>query len=119
MKMKVVLVALVGVVAVSVSAFADDVADGAALFNAKGCVACHSVDGSPRVGPSMKGVFGKVEKVMVGGVEQTITVDDAYVKESILSPMAKVVVSFPPAMPPQSLSEADVSKLIAYIKSLK
>lgn len=46
--------------------------------------------------------------------------DDAYLRESILQPMAKVVKGYPPAMPTFAgqLSEDQVMSLIAYIKSL-
>lgn len=88
---------------------------GAALYKAKGCNACHSVDGSKLVGPSFKGLYGKTEATSAGDV----TVDDAYLKESYLQPMAKVVNGFPPAMPPQTLTDLEVESLTLYIKSLK
>ena len=46
--------------------------------------------------------------------------DDAYLRESILTPMAKTVKGYPPAMPTfqGQLTEEQVMALIAYIKSL-
>lgn len=87
-------------------------------FETKGCVACHSVDGSPKVGPSLKGVFGhKVE--LVDG--KTVDADENYIRESIELPAAKVVKGFPPSMPTFKglLSEEEMNAVIAYIKSLK
>jgi mono/diheme cytochrome c family protein len=88
---------------------------GQALFKAKGCNACHSIDGTRLVGPSFKGVYGKTENTSAGDV----TVDDAYIKESMLTPMAKVVTGYPPAMPPQTLNDIEIESLTLFIASLK
>lgn len=88
---------------------------GAQLFKAKGCNACHSLDGSKLVGPSFKGLYGKKESTSAGEVD----VDDAYLKESMLSPMAKIVTGYPPAMPPLPLDEIEVKSLSLFIASLK
>jgi mono/diheme cytochrome c family protein len=89
---------------------------GAALYKAKGCNACHSLDGSRLVGPSFKGVWGRAEKITGNG---EITVDEAYVKESLLTPLAKVVEGFPPAMPPQVLTDVEVQSIIMFLKEQK
>lgn len=88
---------------------------GAALYKAKGCNACHSVDGSKLVGPSFKGLWGKTESTSAGDV----VVDDAYFKESVLQPMAKVVNGYPPAMPPQTLTDIEIQSLALYLQTLK
>lgn len=88
---------------------------GEQLFKAKGCNACHTVDGTKLVGPSMKGLYGKKESTSAGDVD----VDDAYLKESMLTPMAKIVTGFPPAMPPQVLDDVEIKSLSLYIATLK
>ena len=94
---------------------------GEALYTLKGCIGCHSVDGSPRTGPSFKGLFGRTEKTDKGDV----VVDDAYLTESMKQPGAKIVAGFPPAMPAvfgspaAELTDDEVANLIAYIKTLK
>jgi mono/diheme cytochrome c family protein len=88
---------------------------GEALFKAKTCVACHSLDGSRLVGPSFKGAFGRTEKTNLGDV----VVDEAYLKESMLTPQAKIVEGFPPAMPPMQLDDIEVQSLILFIKAQK
>ncbi|MBI4815999.1 MAG: c-type cytochrome [Deltaproteobacteria bacterium] len=88
---------------------------GQKLFLAKGCNACHSLDGNRLVGPSFKGLYGKTEPTSAGDV----AVDDAYLKESMLQPMAKVVTGYPPAMPPLPLTDLEVQSLILYIQTLK
>jgi cytochrome c oxidase subunit 2 len=68
-------------------------------------------------GPVLKGLFGK-PILLTGG--QTVTMDDAYIRESILNPQAKVVAGFQPVMPTfQGLvTEEQLLQLIAYEKSL-
>jgi cytochrome c oxidase subunit 2 len=65
----------------------------------------------------LKGAFGKPVVLQSG---QTVTMDDAYVRESILNPQAKIVAGFQPMMPTfQGLvTEEQLLQLIAYVKSL-
>ena len=91
---------------------------GERLFVKKACVTCHSIDGSKNVGPTFLGLFGRSE-VMKSG--QTITVDENYLRESMLNPNAKVVVGYEPIMPTFQgiLKNVDIDGLIAYIKTLE
>lgn len=89
---------------------------GKRVFEEKGCVACHSVDGSPRVGPTMKGLWGKQERLEDGSI---ISVDEPYVRESILKPAAKLTAGFPNVMPPIPLDEGEMQALVAYLQSLR
>lgn len=88
---------------------------GKKLYKGKGCNACHSVDGAKIVGPTFKGLWGKAEKTSVGEV----TVDLAYVTESIREPMKKVVDGYPPAMPPQQVTDVEAQSIAMFIESLK
>jgi mono/diheme cytochrome c family protein len=90
-------------------------ANGALLYKAKGCNACHSIDGTRIVGPSLKGIYGTIASTSAGDV----TVDDAYLKESYLNPMAKIVTGYPPAMPPQVLKDLEIQSLSLFIASIK
>jgi cytochrome c oxidase subunit 2 len=92
---------------------------GAQLYQEKGCVACHSIDGSQRAGPSFKGLFGKKEKVLTDGKERTVVVGEAYIRKYIMEPNVDIVVGYPPIMPPQKLTEDELNELISYIKELK
>ncbi|HET6349641.1 MAG TPA: cytochrome c oxidase subunit II [Candidatus Krumholzibacteria bacterium] len=94
---------------------------GEQLAKSKGCVACHSSDGSKLVGPSYKGLYGTKQTVVTGGTEREITVDDAYIKKSMLEPAADVVKGFQPLMPSQQglVTDGEIKALTAYIKSLK
>jgi cytochrome c oxidase subunit 2 len=91
---------------------------GKALFTTKTCVTCHSVDGSPKVGPTLKGVFGSKVELADGS---TVTADENYIRESIEKPNAKVVKGSQPVMPTFQglINETELNALIAYIKSLK
>jgi cytochrome c oxidase subunit 2 len=88
---------------------------GRLLAQSRGCVACHSVDGSAGVGPSWKGLYGRPETMADGA---TVKADDAYLRQSITDPKARVVRGFAPVMPQQQFSDADLDALLAYIKSL-
>ncbi|HEU4385545.1 MAG TPA: c-type cytochrome [Anaeromyxobacteraceae bacterium] len=82
---------------------------------AKGCLACHSLDGTPRVGPSFKGLWGREEKLADG---TSVRVDENYLRESVLKPGAKVVAGFQNVMPPVPLEERELQGFIAYLQSL-
>lgn len=91
---------------------------GQQLYRSKACVTCHTIDGSRLVGPSFKGRFGATE-VMSDG--QQLTIDENYIRESILNPRAKVVAGYDPVMPSYqgTLTAKQIDALIAYIKSLQ
>lgn len=91
---------------------------GKKLYEKKGCNACHTVDGSPRVGPSFFKQFGTTISLSDGS---KIPVDENYIRESLMSPAAKARPGYPPSMPSfeGQLKEAEVKGLIEYIKSLK
>ena len=91
------------------------VAQGQALAQSKGCVACHTVDGGPRVGPTWKGLYGKTETMQDGS---TALVDEAYLQSFIRNPQARSVKGFAPVMPKIELSEDELAALVAYIRSL-
>jgi cytochrome c oxidase subunit 2 len=92
-------------------------ASGAQLFVDLQCASCHRTGPEPARCPQLGGLFGQSVQLASG---QQITADDAYIRESILRPAAKVVAGFQPVMPPYEnrLSEEEVLELIAYIKSL-
>jgi cytochrome c oxidase subunit 2 len=90
---------------------------GEGIFRAQGCGTCHRADGSGQ-GPALAGVFGKPVTLASG---ETVIADEGYLRESIVSPQAKMVAGYQPVMPTFQglLSEEDVMRLIAYVKSLK
>ena len=90
--------------------------NGAKLFQDLACSNCHKADGSGRC-PSLVGLFGRDVKLSDGKI---VKADEAYIRESILQPNAKIVAGFQPVMPTfQGLvTEEGVLSLIEYVKSL-
>ena len=91
---------------------------GEQLYRTKACITCHSVDGTANQGPTWKGIFGKTEKLADGS---NVTIDENYIRESILNPMAKITAGYQPIMPTFQgiLNDRDIDALIAYIKTLE
>lgn len=90
---------------------------GADLYRTKACVTCHSLDKSPQEGPSFLGRYG-TEVLMSDG--SRVTIDENYLRESILEPRAKLANGFQPVMPTYQgiLKQRQVDALVAYIKAL-
>ncbi|HKJ46101.1 MAG TPA: cytochrome c oxidase subunit II [Balneolales bacterium] len=91
---------------------------GKELYQKNGCNSCHSLDGSKGVGPSWKGVFGSKVTLSDG---KTVTVDENYIRESILNPGAKIVKGYNNVMPTFQgvLKNEQIDALIAFIKKQK
>jgi cytochrome c oxidase subunit 2 len=91
-------------------------ARGEQLFQQLACTTCHLSDGTGR-GPSLAGVFGSQVTLNNG---QTVTADESYIRESILTPQMKLVNGYQPLMPTfQGLvNEEGLASLIEYVKSL-
>jgi cytochrome c oxidase subunit 2 len=90
---------------------------GAQLFTQLACVTCHLADGSGR-GPSLAGLYGSTVTLDNG---MTVTADEGYLRESILTSQAKTVAGYQQLMPTfQGLVNEDgVASLIEYIKSMQ
>jgi cytochrome c oxidase subunit II len=89
---------------------------GQKLFNDLGCITCHRADTQGR-GPDLAGIFGKTVALQDG---RSVTVDENYIRESILEPNSKVVQGFKPIMPTfqGQLSDEQLNALVDYVKSL-
>jgi cytochrome c oxidase subunit II len=88
------------------------------LYETRGCNQCHTLDGSTKVGPSWKGIFGQQHQIAGGA---PATVDENYIRESILDPNAKVRAGFNAVMPTfkGQLKDEQVDGLVTFIKCLK
>ncbi len=86
------------------------------LFDVR-CAVCHSVDGTLKIGPSLKAVFGHEVELQDG---KKVMADENYIRESLMDPTLKVVKGFQPMMPTfkGQLSDEEVNSIVAYIKSL-
>src|SRR5256884_256128 len=96
---------------------ANPVVAGEKLFAERACSTCHLSDGKGRA-PSLNGVYGAKVGLADGSV---VTADDAYIRESILQPNAKIVAGYQPLMPTfqGQLTEEQILNLTAYIRSLE
>ena len=90
------------------------VAAGEKLFQSLACNTCHMPGGR---GPVLANLFGHQVELQGGG---KVLADEAYIRESIVQPQAKVVAGFQPVMPPFQgmVTEEQLLQLIAYVKSL-
>jgi cytochrome c oxidase subunit 2 len=89
---------------------------GERLFVDLACNTCHRPDSQGR-GPVLDGLIGRTVKLQSG---ESIVADEAYVRESILNPSAKITSGYQPIMPTfQGLvTEEQVLQIIEYVKSL-
>jgi cytochrome c oxidase subunit 2 len=91
-------------------------ARGEQLFQQLGCASCHLPDGTGR-GPSLAAKYGAQETLANGA---TVSVDDTYIRESILTPQTRLVAGYQPVMPTfqGQVNEEGLMSLIEYIKAL-
>ena len=81
-----------------------------------GCVTCHSDDGSRKMGPSYKGLFGSTVQYDDGS---TGVVDAQEVRNALDKPTEKVIATYDANMPKiTGLSEEEIQNLIAYLASI-
>ncbi len=85
------------------------------LAESKGCTACHSLDGSIGIGPSWEGSYGSTRTFADGSMLQ---VDEAYLRESILQPGARVVAGYQNVMVAPALSEHELASLVELIRRM-
>jgi cytochrome c oxidase subunit II len=100
------------------------IAQGDQLSQQLGCRGCHSIDGTRAIGPTWKGLFMSQVTLTDGS---TVTADDAYLKESITQPDAKIVQSYKAGVMSAAIQgvmgqisqDDNLNALVEYIKSLK
>ena len=97
----------------------DPAAQGAQLVKDNGCVACHATDEKRLVGPGWGELYNSKVKLADGS---TVTADDAYLRESILQPNAKIVAGYPASVMPAYgtlLKDDEVNSIVAYLHTLE
>jgi cytochrome c oxidase subunit II len=92
---------------------------GPKIMQAKGCLGCHSLDGSVKIGPTFKKLFNRTETVIAGGVEKKIVVDETFVHDKILSPRSVTIKGYPGIMPQISLTDEELKTIITYLEAIK
>jgi mono/diheme cytochrome c family protein len=93
-------------------------AEGERLYQAIGCMACHTTNGAAQLGPTWRGLFGSRRRFTD---ESSATADEAYLRESILEPAVRVVPGFEAPMPSYAgiLDDTQIESLVMYIKTLQ
>jgi len=86
------------------------------LLEEKECLSCHSLHADADLAPSFKGIYGKTQTLGDGSV---IAIDDAYLRESIVHPSAKLVKGYDDVMPVPTATDEEVEQMIQYLKTTK
>lgn len=93
---------------------------GEQLVKVKGCVACHTTDGSRLVGPSFKDLYGRKGTILdsKSGEKKEYVADEEYIHTSIVKPNDEVVDGYPNAMTVVAVTEEEITQIIDYLKSI-
>ena len=86
------------------------------------CISCHSIDGSPLVGPTFRGLLGKSQKITrKDGSTAQITVDRDYILRGLVETTAEYPEGFQPIMPEtlhQAITPEDIQAVVDWITTL-
>lgn len=96
----------------------DMVTEGLEAASRNGCLACHTLDGQPHIGPTWAGLYRSTRSFTHG---EPVTADEAYLTRSMMDPLAEVVAGFQPVMPTYqgALTHAEVGAIVELIRSLR
>lgn len=97
----------------------DAALSGREIAESKGCLNCHSEDGTRKVGPTFKGLYGSEVTVIRDGEKVTLEAEADYLRRSIENPAAEIVEGYSPAMPVFQLSGEQMNALLDYLKGLE
>ena len=91
---------------------------GREIFNRMACNACHSIDGTLKLGPTILNQYGKEIRHTDGTV---VLIDEDYIRESIIDPLKYIAEGYTPIMPSYEpiLSDEEIEFILAYMKALK
>jgi cytochrome c oxidase subunit 2 len=102
----------------AVPAGADLASTGARIANERGCLRCHTVDGTPHLGPTWAGLYRRSVTLASG---RRVVADEAYLTSSMMDPAAELHAGYLPIMPTYRgiVSAPEVAALVEYIRSLE
>jgi len=93
---------------------------GEQLATSTGCIGCHTLDGTPSVGPTWQGLFESERTLMDGS---TIVADEQYLHTAIVDPNVHIPEGYPPNVMPQTydtqLSEEEITAIVEFMKTLQ
>jgi cytochrome c oxidase subunit 2 len=83
-----------------------------------GCLRCHTLDGTPHLGPTWLGLLGSTVPLRDG---RTVQADEAYITESMMDPRVKLRAGFEPIMPSYQgqLDAPETGAIIELIRGLR
>jgi len=98
---------------------ADKPHPGKALLDKHRCLGCHSLDGSKKMGPTLKDIAGRETVLVVDGAEKNIQADREYILRSILEPKAEIVKDYRPIMRSykEKVDEAELHSIVDFLMS--
>jgi cytochrome c oxidase subunit 2 len=96
----------------------DLAAAGEKLAAEHGCLRCHTVDGTPHLGPTWRGMYGSQVPLADG---TTVVADEAFLTESMMDPNTKLHAGFQAVMPSYlgQLAGPEAAAIVEYIRSLR
>lgn len=94
------------------------VEEGRRIASEKGCLKCHSVDGSRHIGPTWVNLYLRHELLETG---KEIVADEAYLTKSMMDPGADIVKGYQNVMPTYqgNLAPPEAAAVVEFIKSLR
>lgn len=92
---------------------------GLELLRTKGCLGCHTTDGTRKVGPTFKGLYGSNVTVVTNGKERTTAANEDYIERSVRNPGADVVKGYPNIMPKIPVTDEELKEILEYLETLK
>ena len=96
---------------------AREIARGKRLIEKHGCLDCHTTDGRDQIGPTWKSLYGS-PVTLAGG--RVVVADEGYLWVAVRDPNAQIVEGYlPDIMPPLRLTDAEITSIVEYIKSLE
>ena len=93
--------------------------DGQKVLEEKGCLGCHTTDGSKKIGPTFKGLYDSQVTVLTNGKERNVKADEDYLRKSIKEPKADVVKGYPDIMPAVLVKPGELDAIVEYMETLK
>jgi cytochrome c oxidase subunit II len=95
---------------------------GKELLKTKGCLSCHTLDGSKLTGPSFKELAKGKVTVLIDDAELEVPIDDDYIKQSIMDPNSEVVKGYAKYTMPENkgrINEEELRAIVEYLKTIK
>jgi cytochrome c oxidase subunit II len=112
-----IVIAFTMVLALSACGASDDLSplaeEGKDLLTSEGCAACHGSEGEGGIGPALAGLPGRAVELDDGSI---VIADTAYIRRGIVDPGAQITAGYEIRMPENTLTEAEVDAIVAWIE---